>query len=151
MSSAQQNYTTIDKELISIAAYLKEFRYILLRHQITVCTDHKNLTYKIFNTERVMRCHLIIGDFGPEIRYIKGENNAADDTLSRLDMNDNQDILNISDFYGYDDDDMPDSAYPISYRDIAKAQKTDAKLQQNLVTHKYYTLDTFREGDKNIV
>ena len=43
---------------------------------------------------------------------------------------------------------MPDSAYPIRYRDIAKAQETDAKLQQNLVSHKDYTLDTFRGGDK---
>ena len=44
---------------------------------------------------------------------------------------------------------MPDSAYPIRYHDIAKAQKTDAKLQQKLVSHKDYTLDTFRGGDQN--
>ena len=56
-----------------------------------------------------------------------------------------QDILNISELYGYDDKDLPDSAYPIRYHDIAKAQKTDAKLKQNLVSHKDYTLDTFRE------
>ena len=37
----------------------------------------------------------------------------------------------------------------IRYRDISKAQKTDAKLQQKLVSHKYYTLDNFREGDQN--
>ena len=48
-----------------------------------------------------------------------------------------------------DDEDLPDSAYPIRYHDIAKAQKTDAKLQQKLVSHKDYTLDTFRGGDKN--
>ena len=52
---------------------LKEFRNILLGHQITVYTDHKNLTYKIINTERVMRWRLIIEEFGPELKYIKGE------------------------------------------------------------------------------
>ena len=44
---------------------------------------------------------------------------------------------------------MPDSAYPICYHDIAKAQETDAKLQQKLVSHKDYTLDLFCGGDKD--
>ena len=63
-------------------------------------------------------------------------------------MSDNQDILNISEHYEYDGEDLPDSAYPIRYNDIAKAQKNDAKLQQNLVLHKDYTLDTFRGADQ---
>ena len=128
---------------------IKEFRNILLGHHITVYTDHKNLTYNFFNTERVMRWHLILEEFGPELKYIKGENNVVDDVLSRLEMSDNQEILNISELYGYDDEDMPDIAYPIHYRDIAKAQETDVKLQQRLVLHKDYTLDTFRGGDKD--
>ena len=64
-------------------------------------------------------------------------------------MSNNQDILNISELYGCNDADLPDSAYPIRYRDIAKAQKTDAKLNQKLVSHKDYTLNTFRGGDQN--
>ena len=64
-------------------------------------------------------------------------------------MSDNQKILNISEFYGYNYHDLPDSAYPIRYCDIVKAQKPDAKLQQKLVTHKDYTLNTFCVGDQN--
>ena len=105
-------------------ASLKEFRNTLLGHQITVYTDNKDLTYKCFNTERIMRWRLILKSFGPELKYIKGENNVVADALSRLEMSDNQDILNVSELYGYDDADLPDSAYPIRYHDISKAQKT---------------------------
>ena len=128
---------------------IKEFCNILLGHQITVYTDHKNLTYKHFNTERIMRWRLILKEFGPELKYIKGENNVVADALYRLEKSDNQEILNISELYVYDEKDLPDSAYPIRYHDIAKAQETDTKLQQKLVSHKDYTLDTFRGGDKD--
>ena len=64
-------------------------------------------------------------------------------------MSPNQEILNISELYEYDDEDLPDSAYPIRYHDISKAQKNDAKLKQKIVSHKYYTLDTFCGGDQN--
>ena len=96
-----------------------------------------------------MRWRLILKEFGPELKYIKVENNVVSDALSRLEMSDNQEILNISELYGYDDKDLHDNAYPILYHDIAKAQKTDAKLQQKLVSHKDYTLDTFCGGDQN--
>ena len=90
MNSAQQNYTTTEKELLSIVATLKEFRDILLGHHITVYTDHKNLTDNVFNTERVIRWRLIINEFGPELKYIKGEKNVFANALSCLEMSDNQ-------------------------------------------------------------
>ena len=64
-------------------------------------------------------------------------------------MRDNQDILNISELYSYDDEDIPDIAYPICYQDIDKAHKTDAKLKLKLVSHNDYTLDTFHGGNQN--
>ena len=55
---------------------LKAYRNILLGHnfKIVVHTDHKNLVYKTFNTERVMRWRLLIEAFGPDI---KGELNVV--------------------------------------------------------------------------
>ena len=78
-----------------------------------------------------MRWSLILEEFGPELKYIKGENNVVADALSCLEKSPNQEILNISEIYGYYDEDMPNSAYCIRYHDIAKAQETDAKLNQN--------------------
>ena len=89
MNSAQQNYTTTKKELLSIVETLKEFRNILLGHQITVYTDHKNLTYEFFNTELVMCLRLILEEFVPELKYIKEENNVVADALSRLEKSPN--------------------------------------------------------------
>ena len=43
---------------------------------------------------------LILKEFGPELKYIKVENNIVANALSRLDMNDNQEILNIYELYG---------------------------------------------------
>ena len=74
---------------------------------------------------------IILKEFGPELKYIEVENNVVADALSRLYMRDNQDIINIYDIYGYNDNYLTDSAYPISYHDIAKAQKNDAKLQKS--------------------
>ena len=78
------NYTTTEKELLAIVETLKEFRNILLGQRIVVYTDHKNLTYKNFNTERVVRWRMVIEDFGPEIIYIKGNDNVVADAMSRL-------------------------------------------------------------------
>ena len=52
---------------------------------------------------------------------MEGENIAAANSLSHLDMSDNKDILNISEIYGYDRKKLPDSAYSIFYHNISKA------------------------------
>ena len=68
---------------------LKKFRNILLGQQIVVYTDHENLTYKNFNSDRVMRWRLFIEEYSPDLRYIKGEKNIVADALSRLDIDTN--------------------------------------------------------------
>ena len=131
MNSAQQNYTTTEKELLSIVETLKEFRNILSGHHIMVYTNNKNLTCKFLNTERVIRWHLILEEFVPELKYIKEENNGVADALSLLEKSSNQEILNIYELYGYDDKDLPDSAYPIRYHDRYPSTARGSSLAVN--------------------
>jgi hypothetical protein len=105
MNSAQQNHTATEKELLSIVATLKEFRNILPGQQTTVFTDHENLTCKNFNAERVMRRHSVLEEFGPDPQHITGERNVVANTPSQLD--DEQEIFNISECSGYNDDNPP--------------------------------------------
>ena len=48
-------------------------------------TDHKNLSYTNFNTDRVMRWRLILEEYGPELIYTEGSTHIVADALCRLD------------------------------------------------------------------
>ena len=72
LNPAQVNYTITEHKLLSIVVTLKEFRNILLGQQIKVYTDHKNLSYKTFHTERIMRLRLILEEYNAELIYIQG-------------------------------------------------------------------------------
>ena len=86
LSKAQCNYTTTEKELLSIVECLKQFKGILFGYEINVFSDHKNLVYEatLSQSQRVMRWRLILEEFGPNIQHIAGLDNVVADTLSRL-------------------------------------------------------------------
>jgi hypothetical protein len=95
-----------------------------------------------------MRWHLILEEFGPELLYIKGKNNIVADALSRLDIDDDLEIFNITECFGFDEDNLPPSSFPVCYRDIAKKQQADPAIQHKLAIHKDYSKATFCGGDK---
>ena len=82
LTDCQTRYTTTERELLAIVETLKEFRNILLGQKIVIHTDHKNLTYANFNTDRVIRWRLIIEEYGPNLKYIEGPKNIVADCNS---------------------------------------------------------------------
>ena len=148
-------YTTTERELLSIVETFKEFRTILMGQQLIVHTDHENLTYKHFNSDRVMRWRLFIEEYSPDLRYIKGEENIVADALSRLG------ILNApleeahfteelrSACYALDEEDMPEDAFPLSYELIGKFQSKDKEILAELKkTQSRYAIKPFEGGGK---
>ena len=86
LTSAQRNYTTTEKELLSIVETLKEFRNILLGYEIEVFTDHKNLTFEATesSSQRAQRWRSLLQEFDLTLKFIAGEANVVADAISRL-------------------------------------------------------------------
>jgi cleavage and polyadenylation specificity factor subunit 1 len=154
LSPAQTRYTATERELLAIVETLKEFRNILLGQKITVYTDHENLTYKQFNTNRVMRWRLLLEEFGPELVHIKGSKNIVADALSRLPLKefDTNELQTFEEVTLYNSEAIEEEfeIYPLSYKTILKHQKQDTELLNNAKnnTTNNYHFKIFRGGEK---
>ena len=132
LTGAQTRYTVIEQELLSIVETLREFRTILLGHEIIIYTDHKNLTFDNFTTDRVRRWRLIVEEYAPTIIYIKGVKNEVADALSRLPITDSpsDESAFIESCFAIDAD-----TFPLAYDTIAEAQQEDETLQDIVDEH----------------
>lgn len=84
LTSAQESYSTTEKELLAIVLCLKEYRKMLYGGKLHVFTDHKNLTFKTLSVQRILRWRLFMDEFDLTLHYIEGENNVIADCFSRL-------------------------------------------------------------------
>jgi hypothetical protein len=112
-----------------------------------------------------MRWRLVLEEYGPELRYIKGEENIVADRLSRLEMMafSMTHVLRqmpnsaIRSLYAYDEipnelfmaemfastnDEVHD--FPISYKTISSHQEKDKDLQEKLAQDKSYDRKIYR-------
>ena len=88
LSKCQQNYSTIEKEWLSLLLALQHFDVYLnvTLHPILVYTDHNPLTFlhKMSNkNQRLTRWSLQLQEYDIVIKHIKGRENVIADALSR--------------------------------------------------------------------
>jgi hypothetical protein len=95
---------------------------------ITIYTDHKNLTFSNFTTDRVTRWRLIVEEYGPKIVYLAGKRNIIADALSRLPkLEPHDESAFLEEIFALHEQ---TNAFPIAFDVISKAQLTDKKIQQ---------------------
>ena len=131
---------------------------ILLGQKIVVYTDHKNLTYKVFNTERVMRWRLIIEEYGPTLKYVKGSTNIVADALSRLHLEpsliseadptvlDTPGERLLAESFTYE---RLANEVPTKYKTIQREQQKDKRLLQLARKSDNLRIRTFHGGGKS--
>lgn len=93
LSDAEQNYSTIEKELLGIVWAVKYFRPYLYGRKFTIVTDHQPLQWlfslKEPSSSKLIRWRLKLEEYDYEIVYKKGTLNTNADALSRppIDLN----------------------------------------------------------------
>ena len=85
----QRNYSTIEKECLSMILALQHFEVCLSSSAtpIVVFSDHNPLTFihKMKNkNQRLLRWSLMLQEYNLDIRHIKGKDNIIPDALSRV-------------------------------------------------------------------
>jgi hypothetical protein len=99
---------------------------MLLGAEIHIYTDHLNLTYHKFTTQRVLRQRLYIEEYHPYFHFIAGQNNVIADALSRLPFEENK----TNNECHVNNPPIQQLQYPIDYNTIAQNQQQDASLLQ---------------------
>ena len=103
LNSAEQNYTTTEREGIGMVYAVKKFRHYLLANTFLFFMDHQDLLYlvnKPCNTGRIVRWFIILLEFDFTVVVKKGKTHQRADHLSRL--------TNGEEPIGVDDD-LPDA------------------------------------------
>lgn len=98
-NKAEQNKSTIEKELIAIHFAVNQFRPYIYGTQFTVRSDHRPLIYlyQLKNpSSKLTRLRLDLEEYSFIIEHIKGKDNVAADALSRISIDDLKEIYKDS-------------------------------------------------------
>ena len=86
-NEAQENYSTIEKEMLAMVFACEKFRPYILGSPVIIHTDHATIRYLMAKKDvkpRLIRWVLLMQEFDLEIKEKKGSDNVIADHLSRL-------------------------------------------------------------------
>jgi hypothetical protein len=134
LKSTQRNYTTMEKELLSIVETAQHYRHILLGRHCTFHCDHKNLGFQNFKSERVRRWHATLEEFQYGFVYYPGKDNYIADMLSQY-------LIPSVDTSTYEEvTTLQDSSFPAMFDTIAQSQISFPNLHDKLTKSKVYSI-----------
>ena len=86
LSSAEKNYSTVEKECLAIAWNVKKFEVYLQSVPFVLQTDHMPLNCIAsakFKNPRIMRWAMYLQNFDMRLKPVKGSDNVGADYMSR--------------------------------------------------------------------
>ena len=84
---AQENYSTTEKEMLTMVFACEKFRPYILGSHVIIHTDHAEIRYMMAKKDvkpRLIRWVLLLQEFDLETKDKKGSDNVIADDLSRL-------------------------------------------------------------------
>ncbi|KAA0054404.1 Retrovirus-related Pol polyprotein from transposon 17.6 [Cucumis melo var. makuwa] len=85
LNEAQENYTTIEKELLAVVFTIEKFRSYIVGSKVMIHSDHSMIGYLMVKKDaepRLFRWILLLQEFDLEIIDHKGTENHVADHLS---------------------------------------------------------------------
>ena len=99
LDETQKNYSATKKEALALVFAVEQFRQIILGHETHVHTDHLPLLgalKKPTKDQCLQSWSLLIQDYKIKIHYIEGIKNHMADTLSRLPLKMDTDVIDLN-------------------------------------------------------